>query len=77
MFSGGPLALDQLWAHVNRLPLGPARSITPFPGAPLNTWVATFTVPTQALRDGLNKVMIRNEANLTLTVVSIDIRIRS
>jgi len=76
IFTGGPLPADSLWAHVNRQPLGPARRITPYPGAPLNTWLATFTLPTQALRDGLNKLMIRNEADLTLTVLSIDIRIQ-
>jgi hypothetical protein len=75
IFTGGAVTADRLWAHVNLLPLGPARSITPFPGVSNDTRVATFAFPAQALREGRNKILIRNEENVLLTVLSIDVRI--
>jgi len=75
IFTGGAVSPDRIWAHVNLLPLGSARSITPFPGAKNETRVATFGFPVNALREGRNRIMIRNEENVLLTIQSIDVRI--
>jgi hypothetical protein len=77
VFTSGTPAANQLWLQVNRFPLGPARAITPVPDTPANVQVqrATFTLPSKTIHDGRNTLLVRNESEHPLTLVSIDVRV--
>lgn len=81
----GQAAPADLWLHVNSLPVGAARdvarvastAVAPVAGAaaiasasPL--CIATFSVPSQSLRDGYNVLALRNEGP-AVTVLGVDV----
>lgn len=64
----------RLWLHVNHRPAGAATAVCPF-GAKPDAHVATFPVPADALRDGVNTLVLRSEMTEPLTVRSLDLRV--
>jgi hypothetical protein len=66
---------EQLWLQVNHIAAGPAVSVELLPAPAEGVRRARFDVPAEALRDGRNEVVVRNEGE-TLTVVSLDVRVQ-
>jgi hypothetical protein len=71
---GGATQTDQLWLQVNHVPAGPAQSVRTVPGNTKGVRQAVFAVPVDALRDGRNTLVLRNEGE-ALTVISLDIQV--
>jgi len=65
----------ELWLQVNHVPAGPASPAEAMVDSTNGARRAAFTVPAEALRDGRNTLLLRNEGK-TVTVISMDLRVR-
>jgi len=73
VFSGGGNILPgQLWLQVNQITTGAAQSVQALPEPAQDIRQAIFPLPSSALRDGRNELVLRNEGE-TINVISIDV----
>ena len=71
----GATSADQLWLHFDAAPLGHALAIEDGPTGQRRARTAQFDVPIQSLRDGLNRLVLRNQGH-PLTVLGIEVHVQ-
>ena len=70
----GEPAAGKLWLQANDTPLGPAREVQPVEAPEAGAQAAIFAVSQDVLRDGRNRLTLRNEGR-DMTVRRVEVRI--
>lgn len=76
LFEGAAVPAESLWLHFNRHPVGSARDVRDCSAKGKRLWAARFAVPSRALCDGRNTLVVRTE-KAPLTLVALEVRTQS